>query len=373
MISFVVASGLTLVLSLLVHFLRPDSYETDFPPPDPIKGQGVLSHDPRISRDTEDSLKTPKEKWIRILDRLVLNLSDQQLATSFAILVTAFVRHCQISNYHLNIVCDLAWFSTVTHLLSVGVLRVYFRQESKRIVLYVRLFLMFTVMVMLIFALTWSPQYDPPPGVGACYAQCAFTNQDEALMFSEYELPIHQTIFNYIAVLQTTLFYYGYATTGLFVFPFWHCIFRSLIWALPGYFFHFWGALPGYFSRFLGILVPRRLKRAWCESRSGPNPKALPDKARHVWKVVVFPSPRTAIFVQVFSWSFGLTMLSLDRWGRARNSVSDPEAEDQWGFGQLLAVVILFLPLFPFLEMWSGECIVRRFPVFLALFRVVRM
>jgi len=48
--------------------------------------QGVLSHDPRISCDTEESLKMSKEKWIRILDRLVLNLNDQQLATSFAIL-----------------------------------------------------------------------------------------------------------------------------------------------------------------------------------------------------------------------------------------------------------------------------------------------
>jgi hypothetical protein len=124
---------MTLFLSPLVHFIRPDSYEEDCTPPNPVKDEGVLSHRP----STEDDLKTPREKWIRMLDRLVLNLSNQQLTKIFAILITAFTRKREISNYHLNIVCDLAWFSTVTHLLSVGVLRVYFRQESN-IVLYVR-------------------------------------------------------------------------------------------------------------------------------------------------------------------------------------------------------------------------------------------
>jgi hypothetical protein len=99
------------------------------------------------------------------------------------------------------------------------------------------------------------------------------------------------------------------------------------------------------------------MRQETTNERKGTIYSTISDKARHIWKVVLFSSPRTAIFVQVF-WSFGLAMLSLDRWGRAQNSVSDQETEDQWGFWQLLAVVILFLPLFPFLETWSGECIV---------------
>jgi len=75
--------------------------------------------------------------WSNILDRLVLSLSDQQLAACFAILATALIRSDQISIYHLNIVCDLAWFSTITHLLSIIVLRHYWLQESKALALYV--------------------------------------------------------------------------------------------------------------------------------------------------------------------------------------------------------------------------------------------
>ena len=43
-----------------------------------------------------------KEKWMEILDKLIMSLSDQQLATSIAILVTTFIRQCQLSNFHLK-------------------------------------------------------------------------------------------------------------------------------------------------------------------------------------------------------------------------------------------------------------------------------
>jgi hypothetical protein len=65
-----------------------------------------------------------------------------------------------------------------------------------------RLFLMITVMVMLSFALTWSPQYDQPPGIGACYAVCAFTNNDEALTpHSPNDLQLHCCIADYFVLL----------------------------------------------------------------------------------------------------------------------------------------------------------------------------
>lgn len=126
----------------------------------------------------EDDREPESGRWSKILDRLILSLSDQQLATSIAILVTAFIRSCEISNYHLNVVCDLAWFSAITHLLSVIVLRVYWTQQSKKVLLYVRLILMICVVIMLAFALTWSPEYDPNPGNGACPAYCEFTRPD---------------------------------------------------------------------------------------------------------------------------------------------------------------------------------------------------
>jgi hypothetical protein len=54
------------------------------------------------------------------------------------------------------------------------------------------------------------------------------------------------------------------------------------------------------------------------------------------------------------SWLYGVAFLALDRWG-GQASVSQPWVENQWGFGQLLATIIVFLPALPLLELWSGE------------------
>lgn len=77
------------------------------------------------------------------------------------------------------------------------------------------------------------------------------------------------------------------------------------------------------------------------------------DLIRQGWKVIWFPSTRTSIIIQTLSWCWGLTFLVLDRW-IGETSVTDPSAENIWGFGQLLAMTIIFLPLLPLLEAWSG-------------------
>jgi dolichol kinase len=70
--------------------------------------------------------------------------------------------------------------------------------------------------------------------------------------------------------------------------------------------------------------------------------------------MVLFPLPNTVIGVQVASWIFGLAFLIADRWG-SHESVAMPEVENQWGFGQLLAMIIVALPILPLMEIWSGE------------------
>jgi hypothetical protein len=131
------------------YLIRDPLYEASVPSLDPSVDTGEHSRSTRISGQQEGELPNPIPsqedtqepgggKWSEILDRLIFNLSDQQLPTSIAILVTAFIRSCEISNYHLNIVCDLAWFSAIMHLLSVIVLRVYWTRQSKKTLIYIR-------------------------------------------------------------------------------------------------------------------------------------------------------------------------------------------------------------------------------------------
>jgi len=68
--------------------------------------------------------------WRRVIERLVLGLSDQQLVTGIAILSVGVYRipasRGHISFYHFTLVTDLAWFSSNTHQIAVIVLRKYF-------------------------------------------------------------------------------------------------------------------------------------------------------------------------------------------------------------------------------------------------------
>ena len=79
---------------------------------------------------THDDLQTPYWRspsfWSRVLGKNLLALADTQLLTGIAIQFTAMLRHCKLSIYHFQIVIELAFLTTVTHLLTVVVLRNYF-------------------------------------------------------------------------------------------------------------------------------------------------------------------------------------------------------------------------------------------------------
>lgn len=64
--------------------------------------------------------------WAQVLSKNLLALSDTQLLTGLAIQFTAMVKHCDITVYHFRIVTELAFLTTVTHLLTVIALRNYF-------------------------------------------------------------------------------------------------------------------------------------------------------------------------------------------------------------------------------------------------------
>ena len=72
------------------------------------------------------SIKNGQKKfWTAVIEKVLLSLSDQQLLTGIAILISGLVKHCSISVYHFSIVSDLAWFSSCVQLTSLNVLNDY--------------------------------------------------------------------------------------------------------------------------------------------------------------------------------------------------------------------------------------------------------
>lgn len=96
--------------------------------------------------------KIARQKWRMILDELILSLSDQQMITGIAILIAGIIQlDSKISFYHWNVLVSLAWFSSLTHLSALTLLRSYFR--SRLLLRMFRLFLMTGFAILLIGAM----------------------------------------------------------------------------------------------------------------------------------------------------------------------------------------------------------------------------
>ncbi len=72
-----------------------------------------------------------KKFWGTVIERVILNLSDQQLLTGIAILVLGLIKHCTVSVYHFTVISDLAWFSSYVHMTSLILLQDYLRDRPQ--------------------------------------------------------------------------------------------------------------------------------------------------------------------------------------------------------------------------------------------------
>ena len=118
--------------------------------------------------------------WAPTIHKSIMMLSDQQLVTGIAILAGGYSQlPCgRISLYHWQLVVYLAWFSSLTHLTTLTVLRQYFREHPTiriwRVSLMLCVLLPLSVALLPTGAEYWSDSYyssDPGPGVPAL---CAF-------------------------------------------------------------------------------------------------------------------------------------------------------------------------------------------------------
>lgn len=103
----------------------------------------VLGH-PKLFKVTKEN----REFWLSVIEKVVLNLSDQQILAGLSILITEFATHCSISAYHFALVANLAWMSSNVHLMTLSILRNYLR--ARPILRGWRVFLMLCIMVFLI-------------------------------------------------------------------------------------------------------------------------------------------------------------------------------------------------------------------------------
>jgi hypothetical protein len=92
----------------------------------------------------------PEDKQ-KIIERVTLLLSDQILVTGIAVLATGYIKSCDMSIYHFEILTWLGWLASNGHQITLTSLQHYLRDN--RIVLWYRILAMSVVVLLLIPAI----------------------------------------------------------------------------------------------------------------------------------------------------------------------------------------------------------------------------
>ena len=73
--------------------------------------------------------KRKHEFLARLIEKIILNLSDQLLLTGTAVLIAGFSTHCSISVYHFTMISVLAWFALNVHIVTIVVILQYLQDR----------------------------------------------------------------------------------------------------------------------------------------------------------------------------------------------------------------------------------------------------
>ena len=258
------------------------------------------------------------------LQKFILGLSDQQLVTGLAILITGYSERCSITAYHFTIVSALAWLSSTTHLSTLAVLQDYLIHHP--IVKTWRTIGMLCMLGMLFYALLITQLY-----------------------YSDYKMPI-QCIFNNTPWGQNTD---GEGTATFIFFDFGIPLFLLFAYGnsiVPLYSRHAKVGLLGWVAESLrGFwdLKPRpsNISRLRTGLASGFRNRMSPRSC--LYFSLFFFSEYLDSFLWQITWLFfgnvfGITQIYCYRWANRPAVHGD---ENSMGFGQIVPLLLIALPI----------------------------
>lgn len=275
-------------------------------------------------------------RWSEACFALVLTLSDQQLVTGNAILITAMymLNDGSISVYHFNLVTDLAWFSSNTHLLSLLIVRAFlYSSKSKEslkndkwrakwdfwVLRWIRVLLMLTLAGLLLYA-SWVSGYEYWYENLRCPASCVEN-------LPKGGTGLKWTIVNFVLIIQV------YPIQVAFAFP-------SLkdAWLDK--------ARPWILMHSQNLLVQTQENRPLYVFL-----KVVQKAFAAVWYFLA--SETEACLEQIAWFTLGVIWTVGDRrLGHQSDTLApeEAEAENQLGFGQFVPLLLLILPLLTLVE-----------------------
>ncbi|KAK1831874.1 hypothetical protein QBC39DRAFT_350374 [Podospora conica] len=314
-----------------------------------LRGRSVKSWLGSIFRDSRnppppegnlDNVDLPprSQAWKHGVSRFILALSDQQLVTGFAILVSGIVRQKDLTVWEFQVVLSLAWFSTTSHLATLDALRTYLKAQP--LIRHVRVSAMIVVLILLIYTFSVSWLGTNYPVAGAAYPiQCVF---DQPLA---NEVPSGSSITVTAWVIPLVIVVLGYYTRisklywgDWIMFSIMRLLNRTSPqpWLLPED----------------GVKAQKasgrfRVLKSWPPALWTEELNRLPAAVR---VAVVLAGPSIFFVVEsffgslsvvLFSITYSISQLYTVRWGS--ESLLTKE-ESSMGFGQIMAICFLALP-----------------------------
>ena len=317
-VSFLVSAGLTLVTSLIGLVIQqlPSKPIKDLKTPPGKANPGLRKSIRKKIEITEES----REYVEAIIERFVLGLADVQLLTGTSMLLVAFLK-CDITTYHFSIIIDLVWFSSSSHLTAMLTLSDYLREYHAarfwRVILMGTMCLLLMVATILETNQLW---YDQLPLPVRCTFQDTAGNMQGSIVG--------------FTVLTSILLVYGYSTTVLPLFS------------------------P------INDLIEDRCKRIekWMEAQPEPS-KNMSKLHFGLGSFVIRLAFRYVYkYFQYVNFLFDLTFYGLGVWflfddiaaGQLYMNTSSADVQS-WGFGQLMPMFLLSLPVLTVLEIFWGK------------------
>jgi hypothetical protein len=287
------------------------------------------------------STQTPKQQSrSHVLVKFIKMLSDQQLITGLSILIAALSSHCVLSRFEWRIVTSLAYFSATTHSLSLDVLRDYLAQHIW--VRYCRV--AFTLVFLILFSFAFIVDY----------AGMRLFNG-----------PVHCVLVHW---RSNSGFLSDSLTVGLFIVPvliiLWgkhiSAVIRLAVQDASSYrhattmmtnriSVHFWS-----WSNNLTILESAKLV-ADAQLHYDTNNSPSNSKTRiSIWYFLeqYYEAYLSELPVWAFQFVYGTTKTTEAVWGTSSYVSMGDEA---FGFGQVVAIGLLVLPLLALIEFINGK------------------
>ena len=288
---------------------------------------------------------TMSSRWNRVLHKVILHLSDSHIVAGLAIMIAGFLQLCQISVYHFHFVVFLAWMASSTHMTTLTILRTYLRRH--RPVLKWRVIAMTAMFIMLFVALASTASQVWPGSDGVSFEEPS-RRYVYGILF--YDSPVrcawrkdYMRVWEPDTVFSLCLLTAGYLAK------------LSKLFITTSDFFRLW------LRDRPSLWLKRIFDAAETRAATSSNPSSS-----FFWKSLatlvlgIYVDAR-ALYDLYDSLLSELIWLSFNLlWGiskifawRMQSVVR--EYEDRWGFGQLLSLFLLFLPLLAVPGFYAGE------------------